>query len=246
MKKSLIGLGVIAAMAVGGAANASYWTITNAQIDDGTTTQSVGGGTFTLGAAALGGWVGGGAAEQSQALAGANLTAVTGLIGSSLADNTLTYFSFYSGSLGYFGVAFKNTHATSAKVLDFDFTRLNQATEGVYVAGATNNGTYNPSSAGGRFSFDAITVNAGSTLYVVMGGFVDQNNPSLQGTVNFNEATAVSYLSYNGGSYTSTASASGALTSNMQFAVFTIPVPAPALLAGLGLAGALALRRRMK
>jgi hypothetical protein len=240
MKKSLIGLGVIAAMAVGGAANAAFWSVTNAQVDG---VAVVPGGTVTMQAAANVGWLGGGTTQTSQALAGGNLTSVQGLVGSVLADDTITYFSFSAGSLGYFGVAYKNTAAGSVN-LGLDFTRTNQATEGVYVAGATTTGSYDATGLG-QFSSSQLTINSGNTLYVVLGGFTDQNSPPLQGTINANADTNIQYLSFNGSAYSSVASGNG-LTSNMQFAVFTIPVPAPALLAGLGLVGALALRRRMK
>jgi len=239
MKKSLMSLGVVAAMAVGGAANAAFWSITNAQIGASPVT---GGPSFTIGAAANTSWVGGGDAGERNTLDGANLASVQALF--TPAANTLTYFSFYKNSVGFFGVAYSNTTAGNVGLM-VDFTGLNQATEGVYVAGGTG-GTYDANFGLGKFS-GGVTVAAGETLYIVLGGFADQNNPDLQGNVQFNSATAVSYLSYNhaGGVYSQVASGNG-LTSNMQFAVFTIPVPAPALLAGLGLAGALALRRRMK
>jgi hypothetical protein len=56
----------------------------------------------------------------------------------------------------------------------------------------------------------------------------------------------VRYMSYTGGGWITAASGTGLPNSALNMATFVVPVPAPALLAGLGLAGALVLRRRMK
>ena len=58
-------------------------------------------------------------------------------------------------------------------------------------------------------------------------------------------AFAISYLNWGGSGYSEVASAGTATSSGLNTALYAVPVPAPALLAGAGLVGAAALRRRM-
>ena len=241
MRKSMIATAVVATAGLAASANAGFFQVTSASIDG----SAVAGGSMTLNAAANTGWVSSGVAESVTPMSGANTTTLTtiGLTGA-LVNNTLTYFSFANSGLGYFGVAFKNTSG-SAVSLDINFSRLNQASEGVDVTGGTSSGTYNSGSGLGTWANAAMGVNNGSTLLVVFGGLTVGNSPPIQGVVNFNSATSVSYLSHSGGTSWSSVGSGSGLTSNMQFAVYQVPVPAPVLLAGAGLVGAAALRRRM-
>ena len=187
-----------------------------------------------------------GAANLSQT----DATNILGNLGVVLASNTLTYFGFYQGSYGYFGVAFKNTTGSQI-TFDTTFSRTNQALKGVQVAGSSTLGTYSSVGNGGNGTWSGLmTVAAGDTFYAVVGGFAGYipMTFALSGVVDFGGVSrGVQYLSHNvyaPGTYTVAGSGNG-FTSNMQFAMFNIPVPAPALLAAAGLVGAAVVRRRM-
>ena len=241
MRKSMIATAVVATAGLAASANAGYFQITNAQMDG----SNISGGSFTLEAPTNGSWTASGVAESVTPMSAGNVTSLgtIGLTGS-LANNVFTYFSFDVGGLGYFGAAFKNTSG-AAVTFDVNFSRLNQATEGVDVTGATSSGTYSSGSGLGTWANSALTVNNGSTFLVVFGGLAVNNSPPVQGVVNFQAASTVAYLNHTGGTNWSNAATANGLTSNMQFAVYQVPVPAPVLLAGAGLVGAAALRRRM-
>lgn len=238
MRKSMIATAVVATATLAASANAGYFSITNAQVNG----VNIAGGAFTIDAPTNAGWVASGVAQSVTPMSVGNIATLStiGLVGA-LANDTITYFSFDSGGLGYFGLAYKSTATTN---LDINFSQLNQASEGVDVTGGSSSGTYNSGSAGGSWANSSMTVNNGSTLLVVFGGLVVNNSPAVQGVVNTGSNTAVTYLSFNGTNWVSVGSGSGT-TSNMQFAVYQVPVPAPVLLAGAGLVGAAALRRRM-
>jgi len=241
MRKSMIATAVVATAGLAASANAGYFQVTNAQAFGGTTNGNIGTGSFELGAVGNSGWVASGVAQSVTPMSGGNLTTLTtiGLVGA-LANDTLTYFSFHNSGLGYFGVAFK---ATSSITFDVNFAQLNQASEGVDVTGGSSNGTYS-TSGGGTWANSSMTVSNGSTFIAVFGGLTVNNTPAITGVVNFGAAQNISYLSHDGTNWTSLGSGNGT-TSNMQFAVYQVPVPAPVLLAGAGLVGAAALRRRM-
>jgi len=241
MRKSMIATAVVATAGLAASANAGYFQVTGAAMDD----VAISGGSFNLQAPANSGWAASGVAESVTPMSVGNIASLgtIGLTGS-LANNTFTYFSFNAGGLGYFGAAFKNTSGAAVS-FDVNFSRLNQASEGVDVAGATSNGTYSSGSGLGTWANSTLTVNNGNTFLVVFGGLTVNNSPPIQGVVNFQAATNVAYLNNTGGTNWSNAATANGLTSNMQFAVYQVPVPAPVLLAGAGLVGAAALRRRM-
>jgi hypothetical protein len=256
MRRCLMGMAVGATLAIAASASAgASWDITGARVDTdglGNLVDVTGstGGALTIGARLASGWDAAyGSGSSVQAMSAANIAAVSGL-GMPLADNTLTYFGFYAGSDGYFGVAFKNTTGSTI-TFDATFSRTNQALEGVQVAGSSTLGNYSAGSSGGNGTWSGLmTVAAGDTFYAVVAGFAG-NVPmsiALSGVVDFGGTSrAVQYLShdvYNPGTYTVAGSANG-FTSNMQFAMFNIPVPAPVLLAAAGLVGAAAVRRRV-
>jgi hypothetical protein len=256
MRRCLMGMALGATFAIGASASAgASWNITGARVDTtglGNLVDVTGstGGALTIGARREVGWDASSGVNRSvQTMSAGNIAAVVAL-GMPLADNTLTYFGFYGGSEGYFGVAYKNTTGSTI-TFDATFSRTNQALQGVQVAGSSTIGTYFTAGAGGNGTWSGImTVAAGDTFYAVVGGFAG-NVPmsvALSGVVDFGGVSRdVQYLSHNSyapGTYTVAGSANG-FTSNMQFAMFNIPVPAPALLAAAGLVGAAAVRRRM-
>lgn len=256
MRHRLTGIAVCASLAIAAHASAgASWNITGARVDTtglGNLANVTGGPDLTIGARLSAGWDNSyGAAQTVQAMSATNIAAVAAL-GLPLASNTLSYFGFYQGSLGYFGIAFKNDTG-SAISFDANFSRTNQALKGVQVAGnsAANNGNYDGAGNLGNGTWSGLmTVAAGDTFYAVIGGFAG-NFPmplALSGVVDFGGVSrSVQYLSHDRfapGTYDVAGSGSG-FTSNMQFAVFNIPVPAPALLAAAGLVGAAAVRRRM-
>ncbi len=253
MRHRLTGIAVCASLAIAAHATAgASWNITGARVADGSgnLVDVTGGPNLTIGARRSAGWDNSyGVGQDVQAMSATNIAAVAAL-GMPLADNTLTYFGFYQESLGYFGIAFKNTTGSTVNFA-VSFTETNQALRGVQVAGSSNLGNYDSASGvyNGQWS-GSMSVAAGDTFYAVIGGFPGWYPMplALQGTVNFG-ATArdIQYLSHNRygpGTYTVSGSGTGN-TSNMQFALFNIPVPAPALLAAAGLVGAAAIRRRM-
>lgn len=256
MRRCLMGMavGVTLAIAAGASAGAS-WNITGARVDttgSGNLVDVVGstGGALSIGSPLSAGWDATyGTGSSVQTMSATNIAAVVAL-GMPLADNTLTYFGFYSGSEGYFGIAFKNTTG-SAITFDATFSRTNQALEGVQVAGSSTLGTYSSGSSGGNGTWSGLmNVADGDTFYAVVAGFQGHFPMSLalSGVIDFGGVSRdVQYLSHNvyaPGTYAVAGSGNG-YTSNMQFAMFNIPVPAPALLAAAGLVGAAVVRRRM-
>ena len=244
MKKSLIGLGVIAAMAVGGAANAGTFSITGGQVfglNPGTFT-----GTMTAGD-------GGSVGLDLGALSGAGLqgfaagTAATvrtnlGLDGASN-NGSLTYFSLAHNGKGYFGIMF------IGNANNFYLTVENAVppSVGVYRETPTSSteslssGTYNYSATLGNNMGVGVAYLWLFTQIPDMGALGgDASAQDGNFTIRYMTYTGSGWGVVTGGEFT------GASGSLLNVATFIVPVPAPALLAGLGLAGALALRRRMK
>jgi len=252
MRKSAIAIVAVAAMGVAGAANAGYWEVTGANYANGSNFDIGSGPSSTLGGPTMTLTNG---VHDSSALGGSPLsfdpvaatgTVLTGL-GITLANNTLTYFGFDQTSTGpgSFGVAFK---AVGGNIrLGFNAgANASNGDQGVLanmpvVAGSLN-------TFGGAFmgTFD---VASGSTLVVVFGGLASGGQFSLNVTRASSPGSMsnfeISYLSFSGGSYTQVGSATNATASGLNIGTYAIPVPAPALLAGAGLVGAAALRRRM-
>lgn len=239
MRKSVLAVAAVAAMGTMGSANAAYWHITGANYNNGSNVNigPVGGLTMNgqaYDSSGLGG-------SSSTFTSNAATTTVLGGLSITLANDTLTYFGYdQPGSLGSFGVAFK---ATSA--INFLFAGgpdASRGTQGVVATQATISGA---SLAGGGFTGD-FAVAANTTLVVLFGGLnvgsgFSMNISRTAGAANF----SIDYLNFDGSNYVSLAGASGATASGLNIATYSIPVPAPALLAGAGLVGAAALRRRM-
>jgi len=249
MKKSLIGLGVVAAMAVGGAANAAVtgaFSITGGEGYAGPTLVGSFNGVIDAGSGSSAGIADLGALSAAgiNTLAGGTANAVRSALGLGDASNngTLVYFGLQNGpnGLGYFGILFIGSGNNFA--LDID--NAIPPSTGVYHD--TASGTHTMDGTTYRFSAQGQQGIAAGASYLWL--FTElPGGAQLGGDAEARDGNyTVRYMSYTGGAWTTAGSIAGVATSYMNVATFIIPVPAPALLAGLGLAGALALRRRMK
>jgi len=245
MKKSMIATAVAATAGLAASANAGYWTISGANY--------VNGGTNNIAVSSLENqvntWVssnlpGSALAETILSTTGVN-NSLTNL-NVTLADNTLTYFGFEDAASGpgFFGIALKNT---SGSAYYLNMTAGSQAANGSEGVITSHSGTI----VGSSWASSA-TIADGETMLVMFGGlnagqsFQFQTESMLSdGVSSGGAAFAVSYLNWNGSAYSEVASAATATSSGLNTALYAVPVPAPALLAGAGLVGAAALRRRM-
>jgi len=245
MKKSMIATAVAATAGLAASANAGYWTISGANY--------VNGGTNNIAVSSLENqvntWVssnlpGSALAETILSTTGVN-NSLTNL-NVTLADNTLTYFGFEDAASGpgFFGIALKNT---SGSAYYLNKTAGSQAANGSEGVITSHSGTI----VGSSWASSA-TIADGETMLVMFGGlnagqsFQFQTESMLSdGVSSGGAAFAVSYLNWNGSAYSEVASAATATSSGLNTALYAVPVPAPALLAGAGLVGAAALRRRM-
>jgi len=248
MKKSMLAATVVAT-AFAASANAGWFTVTSASgtnsggVTPFTTPQTL----LTGGSMGLRSVTG----NTGKTLTAAEFTAVQSI---GFAANTLTYFSFQEGGLGYFGVAYNNSsgsstnfnvNLTASNNTDgvFSGSRLNSAGAGV---AATAFGSYNVATR--QFSTTSpLSVADGETWITVFAGLASNGTGTVSGSVADTNATnfAISYLSWNGSSWDTYTPAGTYYSSNLNVATYAVPVPAPALLAGAGLVGAAALRRRM-
>ena len=249
MKKSMIATAVVATAGLAASANAGYWTISGANYQNG--------GTNNIAVSQVDNQVNtyvsstfSGAAGTQTTLTGAEVTSTLSNLGVTLSNNTLTYFGFEDSVAGpgYFGIAFKNTSGSNYYLNLQGGSFAAGGTEGVLTSHSGAVGSGNSWASTGT----AGTVVAdGTTLLVMFGGLnvgvgFDFQAQSLNSAGTASGATfAISYLNWNGSAYSQVASAATATTSGLNTALYAVPVPAPALLAGAGLVGAAALRRRM-
>jgi len=242
MKKSMIAAAVVAT-AFAASANAGYFQIAGASYNPGSTPLVPGNFAmntsttdFSLNSS--------GTANVVNSLNAADVTALGGI---SAAADTVTYFSYRDSSgLGYFGVIINSTVTRTMNIamLSNNGDGASGGTKGVLTnasAGASQ------SVSGGTFLDSGVSIGIGKTFYV-FGGLSngDGFNGSVSRTGSTGATFGIAYLSWNGTGWTTMASlASGASGSSISVASYVVPVPAPALLAGAGLVGAAALRRRM-
>ena len=250
MRKSMFATAVVATAGLAASANAGFWSISGANYINGTTTNlsvsSLANSSYT----GISGF--GGSANTETLLSAGDVTTILTGVGVTLASNTLTYFGFDGAvgpALGYFGVAFKNTSGSNYYFNMQGGSQAAGGSQGVLItdlSGQVGGGQW-ANTFGSPF-----TVASGSTFLVVFGGLAVGTSFQYQaesmatasggaGGASF----AIDYLSFNGSAYASAASASTATASGLNTALYQIPVPAPVLLAGAGLVGAAALRRRM-
>jgi len=248
MKKSMIAA-VVAATAFAATANAGWFVISGASYNPGSV--DISGSGFTAGSGTmvtntnylLDGAQTGTPAAAPTALTGTSVTNLTTGLGAALVANTVTYFSFRDGAgLGYFGFAFNNTTGSNFLL-------------SVTTDGGASNGTLGTMTTGGTGSYDSFngemtanfTIANSSTVFVVFGGLSagDGFNMTANRAVAETKTFNINYLSWGGTAFNVVGSGTNATTSSLSVATYVVPVPAPALLAGAGLIGAAALRRRM-
>jgi len=248
MKKSMLAATVVAT-AFAASANAGWFTISSAS-SNGTGTLPTTGSTLAVATTAISQPGTDTNVLMSQADAASVFSAIGG---GSLASDTIHYFGMETtaGGPGFFGFLFKASQTISLNVNLFN-NFGSSAGSGVLTAVSTDNfgtiagqwGTY----ASGQFSSTSpITINAGEEVFAIFGNLAA--GAEVSGSISRNAGNlanfGVNYLSFNGSNYVSAGSATGATASNLNIAAYAVPVPAPALLAGAGLVGAAALRRRM-
>jgi hypothetical protein len=243
MRKTLMGLGVIAAMAMAGSASAWTWSISGATAGG----SSPGGGTFDIRAQVNNYFASNfGPGGNPQGAANLNQLDASNILtnlGVTLASDTLTYFSFVDAAgRGYMAAAYLNSKGSNFEAFVSGNNWLG-GSQGLFS-------THSLAIVGGG-SAGVVTIQSGRTFLMVMGGY---ESGAAQITMNFNSEPnnggfGVNYLSYNYGTSSYGVLASGSATesqgSGMNVAVYTVPVPAPMMLAGLGIVGGIALRRRL-
>lgn len=249
MRKSMIATAVVATASLAASANAGYFDITGSSVNTGSGNTNISVADLNAMPQGANPLVADGVNNQKQ-LTVAQFTAITGALAGSLQTNTLTYFGMDSGggAPAFFGFAFKATSSYTFGTMQYADDNIYTApiTSGVYAAtyDGTNTGgigTYSTSTK--QWSTAGITVAANTTLLVMFAGL------PVGGAVAGNTTSAtlfgVEYLSWNGTGFSSNYSVGGAGSSGLNVSTYQVPVPAPVLLAGAGLVGAAALRRRM-
>jgi hypothetical protein len=242
MKKSMIAAAVVAT-AFAASANAGYFQIAGASYNPGSTPLVPGNFAMETSSTDFSANTTGTGPNSIAALAAADVTALGGI---TAAANTITYFSYAdSAGRGYFGIII-NTSITRVLTVSMTYNAGDGAaggTKGV-LTNAPISGEY---LNGGTFIDTNQTVTSGKTFYV-FGGLSTGSafNGSVSNGTGETGNFGIAYLSWNGSSWTTMASlGSGATGSAISVASYAVPVPAPALLAGAGLIGAAAIRRRM-
>lgn len=241
MKKSMIAAAVVAT-AFAATANAGYFAIAGASYNPGSQNMPVSNFSMNTSSVDYTAATAGTGANTISALSGTSVTALGAITTSA---NTVTYFSFQdAGGLGYFGIII-NTSVTRSLTISMAVNSGDGASGGSkgVLTNAPITGEY---ISGGTFIDTAQSFTAG-TYYYIFGGLA--NGSAFNGSVSRASGTdtfGISYLTFSGSNQsTVTSLASGATSSSISVASYVVPVPAPALLAGAGLVGAAALRRRM-
>jgi hypothetical protein len=250
MKKSMILAAAVVAAGLGTSANATFFRIVdagsngNGQLGNfNVQTDTVGSVIGSTGATDI--TTAGSGVRALNATAVADIVAmVDGALGSAVgATPRLTYFGMNNGGGdGYFAVVFQNNG--TARDWSVNIGQAAAAGKGVFTNTATPSESY---ILGGAF----ITALGGPNPQLAANGvyvaiFAGMGVGAEIGGSNLSDTSFdVNYLDFDGSSYGSVASIGGAANSNINAATYNIPVPAPALLAGAGLVGAAAIRRRM-
>jgi len=245
-------------MGAAGAANAGWFTIASATV--GGTTLTTPTGTYaatqasanfnvSAGTVAQAGASGvnfaAGAAVTTTVLGAGDTSAIATAVGATAGQ--LRYFGFDSsgGPPAYFGFVYQ---AVGGENISWNFAGASgaNAAQGVFASADTGYGGGTGLAngwLGTAFVGNLSGLTAGQTILAIFAGM---GAGDVIGGANVSDNTmGVRYLSMVGGTWTAVASADGASSSNLNFATYQIPVPAPALLAGAGLVGAAVLRRRM-
>ena len=267
MRKSVLAMAAVAAMGASGAANATFFTVVNASAQSpapGSTWFAP--SPFVMDTAGIGTTLAGGS-NSMQVLTDAAAAGIglfdgaspsgLGALGTAIGTDTLSYFGLSNGmSDGYFGIAFR----ASAEITLTINLNANSNNRGIFTGIATDAGgmtgwevstspvgTYGDAGAsGGIWSGNSIALAAGDLLVGIFAGLGVGSNVEgavtrFSGLSTFN----VQYLDFDGSNWSAIQSSTGHNASQLNIATYSIPVPAPMLLAGAGLIGAAALRRRM-
>lgn len=249
MRKSALAVAATAALGFAGASNAGYFDIVGSSYNAGSGTQNISVADLSAGDNTSIGLVADG--NNTQKTMTATVAGnIVGNLGAALTADTLTYFGYDTagGAPAFFGFAFKATASFTFSTLQYadDNVAFAPFTSGVYASTYDGSstaaaGSYNSSTK--QWSNSAVTVAAGETLLVMFAGL------PVGGAIAGNAASAttfgINYLSWDGSNWVSNFSVGGAGSSALNVATYAVPVPAPVLLAGAGLVGAAALRRRM-
>jgi len=245
MKKSMFATAVVAAVGLAATANANWFNIQAASVvgtslttPTGTYTSGNPSGAFnitasTVAQAGASGVSFTGSASNAYVLSQANANAIVTAIGLT-GNGSLAYFGFdTNGSTpAYFGIAFIGHGGT----VDWTMGNAHLASLGVYSSFASQFGGNTWETAGAGIATTAgvnyVAIFAGVAAGSQMGG----------GQVS-DTGINVNYLSYSSG-WSAVGTATGASSSSLNYATYQVPVPAPVLLAGAGLLGAAAVRRR--
>jgi len=248
MKKSMILAAAVVAAGLGTSANATFFRIVDAGSNGNGQL-----GDFTLQTNTVASVMTGGGTDITTAGSGVRfldgtavndiVSMVNGALGAVTSTPRLTYFGMNNGGNdGYFAVVFQNDG--TARDWSVNIGQAAAAGKGVFVG---TEGYTSTAIGGGALVTTMFGSNpqlSANGVYVAifagMGVGAEIGGSNLSDT-NFD----VHYLNFGGSSYGSFASIAGAANSNINAATYSIPVPAPALLAGAGLVGAAAIRRRM-
>ena len=259
MRKSVLAMAAVAAMGTAGAANADFFTISSATVVGSTLTTPAGSynstqasANFTVNAGdiadagASGVTFGLGAALTTTVLDASDTTAIATAVGATAGQ--LRYFGFDTGGSApaYFGFVYVTT---GTEDFTWSFANASAANVANGVFASTDLGVSGTGGGGGWLSstFQGTRSSAGAgEVYLAI--FAGMQVDDFVGGSNVSDTSMnVRYLSFNSGtsSWDIVGFAEGASSSNLNVATYSIPVPAPVLLAGAGLIGAAALRRRM-
>ena len=253
-------MAAVAAMGIVGSANALWWDITGGSYVTGGPgdPQAITGSSFTTPGNGrifenandlLAGDQTGGGGQSVTLLTANSVTSLTGsLSGLAVAGAvSVNYFSFAGPGGGYFGVFIQNNSASTYNMFMTAQTSpaFNFGTLGVLEDGAGTLGTVNVNT--GVYSNETISLAAGASFFTVMGGFTPGQSVDMDvsRTVQQTGSFDIQYLTWSNNAWAIGGSGAGAEASSLSFATYQIPVPAPMLLAGVGLVGAAVLRRRM-
>ncbi len=240
----LLASAVLTTLMMAGSASAGYWSIVGAVAGG----SAPGGGAFSMDSPVNNYFASnfgpGGNPQGAANLSQTDATNILSNLGVVLASNTLTYFGFVDAAgRGYMAVAFKNTTASAFEAF-LSGNGLASGSQGLYSTDSLI--LVSPGASAGSFN-----IGTNSTFLMVMGGF---SSGSASISLNFNPNSGsidVRYLSYNSGTSSYAAVASGVATTLqgsgglMAFQAAAVPVPAPMLLASAGLVVGLLLRRRL-
>ena len=251
MRKSVLAMAAVAAMGAAGAANANFFTISSASVS-GSNLNFTGGGSVNSGQSAADFRINTGDIADADAgdidfttggvrtvnsISQTNADDIVTALGIS-GSGTVAYFGFDTGggAPAFFGIAIIGNGSS----MDTQMGNAHRASLGVYTNAG---GSFSNSGLGDTYrNLDVVHDDGENYVYIFAGMSV---GTEIGGGTISDSSFNVRYLSFDGSVWGVFASADGVSSSSLNYATYSIPVPAPMLLAGAGLIGAAALRRRM-